>query len=512
MVIKILKNSTSFSGIVYNDDKVETNKGSLIEAKNFPFQDMDAKDYDSYLEKQSSLNKRVKNKQFHVAISTKARAHTFKELKDVAHKYLDHMGYSDNPYLIYAHTDSPNNHIHIVTTRVDKCGKKINDSLERFRTENFIRKELNIDYSRNVNTSIKSAFDYKFKDVSALGIILKRDGYKSRNTEKGLEVIKSGKVQRLIAKRKIKDHIFRNQLDFKQTNAIKAQLYKYSSGSDFSTLQNSLKKNFGLDLIPEYNRKKFHNEEDDSNRTVVNYHLIDYQNKTVYGSRDLLTLETLKEQFDHSIEIDELSKLIQEVKTSPFDIHNTREFFKQFHVQLKYNGDITRKSGEVIGKLDQQTMDNLKYNQNASYANKLNYTKGISPAMLANIYNVKITDIAYTPKPLDNHKKEYYIELVKSKINANPNHIDNYGKQKIYTAADSKVLLDYETNTAINIEKDLNIVIPNHKLVKPFKEVEPMIQPKNETAIEILSLDASGLDASDEKKKRKRRRDLSINQ
>ena len=105
MVIKILKNSTSFSGIVYNDDKVETNKGSLIEAKNFPFQDMDAKDYDSYLESQSSLNKRVKNKQFHVAISTKAREHTFEELKDVAHKYLDQMGYSENPYLIYAQVE-----------------------------------------------------------------------------------------------------------------------------------------------------------------------------------------------------------------------------------------------------------------------------------------------------------------------------------------------------------------------------------------------------------------------
>ena len=74
----------------------------------------------------SSQNDNIKKPQFHLAISCKKDEYDYDELVKIAHQYLKEMGYGEDgqPLLIYAHHDTSNHHIHIVTSRINPQGKK----------------------------------------------------------------------------------------------------------------------------------------------------------------------------------------------------------------------------------------------------------------------------------------------------------------------------------------------------------------------------------------------------
>lgn len=90
-------------------------------------------DYVRYLELVSGSNKRIKLPQFHAVISAKGREMGKEGLTDLADKWLEKMGYKDRPFLVVFHKDTKNNNVHIVCTRVDKMGKKINSAFEKIR-------------------------------------------------------------------------------------------------------------------------------------------------------------------------------------------------------------------------------------------------------------------------------------------------------------------------------------------------------------------------------------------
>ena len=53
---------------------------------------------------------------------------------------LKHLGYGNQPYLVYKHADLERVHFHIVSTRIDcDTGKKITDSYEKEKTQRFIK-------------------------------------------------------------------------------------------------------------------------------------------------------------------------------------------------------------------------------------------------------------------------------------------------------------------------------------------------------------------------------------
>ena len=62
--------------------------------------------------------------------------YTHEQLLDIAHRYLKEMGYAEErqPLLVYAHHDTDNNHIHIITSRVAPDGHKIDHNHEKRRS------------------------------------------------------------------------------------------------------------------------------------------------------------------------------------------------------------------------------------------------------------------------------------------------------------------------------------------------------------------------------------------
>lgn len=66
---------------------------------------------------------------------------TDEQLTAIGEEYMQKLGYSGQPYMIFKHEDIERRHIHIVSLRVDSDGKKINDSNE-YRRSKAITEEL----------------------------------------------------------------------------------------------------------------------------------------------------------------------------------------------------------------------------------------------------------------------------------------------------------------------------------------------------------------------------------
>ena len=60
---------------------------------------------------------------------------TDQQLSDIAKEYMRKLGYGDQPYLVYKHTDINRHHIHIVGLRVDENGRPLNDKFEHRRSK-----------------------------------------------------------------------------------------------------------------------------------------------------------------------------------------------------------------------------------------------------------------------------------------------------------------------------------------------------------------------------------------
>jgi hypothetical protein len=57
----------------------------------------------------------------------------------IAQEYMQEMGYGEQPFVVFKHTDIERTHIHIISVCVDEEGRKISDSYERKRSMDLCR-------------------------------------------------------------------------------------------------------------------------------------------------------------------------------------------------------------------------------------------------------------------------------------------------------------------------------------------------------------------------------------
>ena len=93
------------------------------------------------------LNPEVERAVYHVSLSAAPDDCIDKELwKEIAQKYLEKMGFDSNQYAIYRHSNTDNDHIHIVASRIRlDSGKVVHDGWDYLRSEKVLR-EIEKDY------------------------------------------------------------------------------------------------------------------------------------------------------------------------------------------------------------------------------------------------------------------------------------------------------------------------------------------------------------------------------
>ncbi len=62
------------------------------------------------------------------------------EMRGMVRQFLEHMGYTETPFVAFLHTNTANDHLHIVTTPTSWAGDKVSESHERWRSVHGARK------------------------------------------------------------------------------------------------------------------------------------------------------------------------------------------------------------------------------------------------------------------------------------------------------------------------------------------------------------------------------------
>jgi Relaxase/Mobilisation nuclease domain len=283
MIAKIMKSAAGFDAVYYNENKIKEQKAELLSVANFHTAGtnltfLSRNEYIAYFNKISNLNSRVKNRQFHAVLSTKGQEHTAQELKSIAEEYIKQMGYGDNPYLIYFHQDTQNNHVHIVSTRVDKNGEKVDDAFEKKRSLATIQSIMHTSQRQNL---IDDVLEYNFSTEGQLKTLLELRGYSTKEGDnREIQVWKDNlfvaSIDRQTVNEKLKS--LKNEQRLKQIRAI---VLKYKEGRGDEDLKSLLKEKFGLDVV-------FHKTDDSA--TPYGYTIVDNANKQVFKGSEILKM------------------------------------------------------------------------------------------------------------------------------------------------------------------------------------------------------------------------------
>jgi hypothetical protein len=303
MIVKIIpatKNSASFPAVGYNTGKMDKNKGELMKVSGFGslegLQHWRPEDYRNYLKAVSATNKAVKLPQFHAVISAEGKSHDKQQLTEIAAKWLAAMGYGDQPYLLVFHSDTKNNHIHIVTTRVNKQGKKINDSFENLRAQRHLNEILGLDERHSAKKDMETALSYAYSTKAQFMMILESRGYTLKEENSKISVIKFGHKQGDVD---LKELCF-SPANTERAGQLKSIFKKYAASYDTALVQktlpnrqhvkaytsdfaNYLKEKHGLELI-------FHASGD---KSPYGYTVIDHAGKAVFKGGEIIPLKEL---------------------------------------------------------------------------------------------------------------------------------------------------------------------------------------------------------------------------
>ena len=84
------------------------------------------------------------------------------------------MGYAEpgQPWLIYAHHDTDNTHLHVVTSRIAPDGRKIPHAHERRHSQEVIDKLLGMDRKKKTAADIDAAKQYTFSSFAQFKAVL----------------------------------------------------------------------------------------------------------------------------------------------------------------------------------------------------------------------------------------------------------------------------------------------------------------------------------------------------
>ncbi|MDM1071805.1 relaxase/mobilization nuclease domain-containing protein [Empedobacter brevis] len=138
MIAKIGKGSNMYGAILYNQQKVDRENGEVLLLNKIP-DTVDGRYSVAYFNKcfEPYLSANIKTEKTvrHISLSPDPKDRVNDEqFTAMAQEYMEHMGYGNQPYIVFKHTDIDRTHIHIVSTCVGIDGRKIPDDYDHPRS------------------------------------------------------------------------------------------------------------------------------------------------------------------------------------------------------------------------------------------------------------------------------------------------------------------------------------------------------------------------------------------
>ena len=178
MIAKIGRGSNLYGALAYNQLKVEKENGQIlltnriIETPNGQYSVAQlAQSFETYL----IANRNTEKPTLHISLNPDPKDNVSDEkFKLMAQDYMQELGYGEQPFVVFKHTDIDRTHIHIVSVCVNEEGKKISDKFEKRRSMNVCR-ELENKYElisatekkHTQNENIFHPVNYKTEDIKS---------------------------------------------------------------------------------------------------------------------------------------------------------------------------------------------------------------------------------------------------------------------------------------------------------------------------------------------------------
>lgn len=178
MVAKIGHGENIMGALSYNQLKVQKEIGEVLFTHkmvetpdgNYSVAQL-SRSFEPYL----LANRRTEKPVLHISLNPDPKDKVSDDdFKEMAQQYMRQMGYGDQPFVVFKHTDTSRTHIHIVSVCVDEEGKKISDTFERRRSMDICRsleQQYNLvpapDQRRKQDDKIFQPVDYKAGDIKS---------------------------------------------------------------------------------------------------------------------------------------------------------------------------------------------------------------------------------------------------------------------------------------------------------------------------------------------------------
>ena len=486
MIATILHSSSTFNAVNYNERKVSKGTAELLEISNFDYLqktgNITAANLQEYLIKYSSINQNIKNTQFHVSISCKKQEYTHDQLLDIAHQYLKEMGYATKgqPVLIYAHHDTGNNHIHIVTSRVNPQGKKIEHDNERLRSQVIINKIIGIEPKREVKGIIQKAKEYSFATLGQFQAILESNGYESYVEDDKLNIKKGGTVLDNISIKDIELAMTKKTKEesSKQRKRLKAILLKYKElTSNKEDLNKMLKKKLGISLV-------FVGKKD----APYGYMVVDHKNKAVYKGSEVLDIKTLlafKQQENISVGerektiLEFVHKLIEENDKLTIGKVNKSLWWK-YKVNIYHDGYIRDKQRKISIAVEEKDFSILRKNFRRQWIQEFNPETEEERTILCKFGHIEDESVIQINPDKNKEKIDGTVNQIREILGtAEKGHLyDDLHNAKIliFRKEESVYAVDMGNSTIVNL-RDTNIDLS--PLMKHERGTVAKVQPTN---------------------------------
>jgi len=145
MVAKILSGKNIRGLLLYNENKVAEGDAQLIMANCFgtELERLDFSDKLTRFAHLTSLKPNVKTNALHIMLNFDRTDNLdIGSLQQIAAKYMEKIGFDDQPFLVYKHEDVSHPHIHIVSTNIAPDGERIDIHGIGWKLSETARKEL----------------------------------------------------------------------------------------------------------------------------------------------------------------------------------------------------------------------------------------------------------------------------------------------------------------------------------------------------------------------------------
>ena len=178
MIAKIGRGNNLYGALAYNQLKVEKENGQvlytnkIIETPDGSYATSQLlRSFEPYL----LANRKTEKPILHISLNPDPKDKVSDEqFEKLAQKYMQKMGYAEQPFVVFKHTDIERTHIHIVSVCVDENGRKISDKFEKRRSMDVCR-ELEKQYclisaiekKQNPQNQIFKPVDYKAGDIKS---------------------------------------------------------------------------------------------------------------------------------------------------------------------------------------------------------------------------------------------------------------------------------------------------------------------------------------------------------